>query len=212
MTHSNETEILEQLVIDHSDPHALGELFQKYHDRLERVVFFRMDPRLRAKIDADDILQESCLEATRRIGEFKTASEKMSFFLWLRFIALQNLNKFHRRHFGVKARDAEREISIDRSPANATSVALAAQLLGGLTTPSMAAIRDENRNLVKEGLAEMEEADREILALRHFEQLSNVEVANLLKMNETTTSNRYVRALKKLKSIMARALPDSSSP
>lgn len=204
MTFSNETEILEKLVLDHKDPHALGELFQKYHDRLERVIFFRMDPRLSSKVDAEDVLQESCLEATKRISEFEAASQKMTFFLWLRFIALQNINRLHRHHFGVKARDAEREISIDRTPTNATSVQLAAQLLGGLTSPSVAAIREENKALINQGLTEMEESEREILALRHFEQLSNVEVANLLELNETATSNRYVRALKKLKTIMSR--------
>lgn len=203
MNSSSETEILEQLVADHRDPHALGQLFQKYRSRLERVVFFRMDPRLKSRIDSEDILQESCLEATRRINDFKTASAKMSFFLWLRFLTLQNLNQAHRKHLGTKARDAEREISIDRASGNATSVALAAQLLGELTSPSVAAVRDENKELISRGLAEMEESEREILALRHFEQLSNVEVAKLLQMNETATSNRYVRALRKLKSIMA---------
>ena len=93
------------------DDGALGSLMQLYYPRLERVIRFRMDPRLHGRLDPDDVLQESFLEATRRFGYY-LQNRKTSFFLWLRYLCLQKLNELHRHHFGVKARDRNREVSI----------------------------------------------------------------------------------------------------
>ena len=205
MNRSEETEHLERRLISERDPQAVGQLISKYQVRLERVIAFRMDPRLRSRVDAADVLQEAFVEATQRLDDFQACADRMSFFLWLRFIALQKLNQLHRHHLGVQARDAGREVAPVRAGNDrATSVVLAAQLLGDLTSPSHAAMRDESRRKLEQALGEMEEIDREVLALRHFEHLSNRETANLLKLNESAASNRYFRAVRRLKSVLDR--------
>lgn len=200
-----DTSILQQQVQDGNTDEAVGQLMQKYQDRLQRIVAFRMDRRLKARVDASDIVQETFFEAIRRLDDYKACAEKMSFFLWLRFLVLQKLCQSHRHHLGVAARDANRDVSIHgRGLPQATSMVLAAQLLGNRTSPSMAAVRNERKQKLEQALGDMDEVDREVLALRHFEQLSNNETAGLLDLGETAASNRYVRALKRLKSMMQR--------
>ncbi len=205
MNQSDETEILEQKIIEQNDPHAIGAMILRYQDRLERVVAFRMDNRLRARVDAADVLQDAFIEANRRIVDYKLVANRMSFFLWLRFITLQKLQQLHRHHLGVKARDAGRELAIfEPGHGQATSLVLAAQLLGRMTSPSHAAMREENRRMLEQALSEMEEIDREALALRHFEHLNNAETAQLLGLSESAASNRYIRAVRRLKSVLDR--------
>ena len=185
------------------DQQALGSLFQRFQDRLAKIVKFRMDTRIRGRLDPADVLQEAFIEATQRFEDY-SESQDMPFFLWLRFITIQKLLQLHRRHLGTKGRDAGRDISIFASPnPQATSVVIAAHLLGRQTSPSMAAARAEMQMQVERGLNAMDPIDREVLALRHFEQLANVEVAELLDLSTTAASNRYIRAVKRLKQVMA---------
>ena len=126
-------------------------------------------------------------------------------FVWLRLIVGQTMVDVHRRHLGSKLRDANQEVSIQQfaSPM-ASSASMSMHLLGGMTSPSQAAIRDEVATMIDSVIAEMEPIDREILVLRHFEELSNKEVAELLNIQRSTASNRYVRALQRLKSTLSR--------
>ena len=205
MSQFEETAILQQQVLEGNADEAVGALMQKYQDRLERVIGFRMDRRLKARIDAGDIVQETFFEAIRRLDDFRASADKMTFFLWLRFLALQKLCQMHRHHLGVAARDANRDVPMHRRGLpQATSMVLAAQLLGNVTSPSFAAQREERKLQLEGALSEIDEIDREVLALRHFEQLSNSETARLLELSETAASNRYIRALKRLKSVMQR--------
>lgn len=184
------------------DENALGRLLERYRDRLLRIVQFRMDPRLNGRIDADDVVQEAFLEATQRIAGY-VDNPSMPFFLWLRFITVQKLAGLHRHHFDVQARDREREVSLTpgRSPGG-TSADLAARLLGSQTSPSLVAARAETLTTLENALNSMDETDREVLSLRHFEQLSNLEVAEVLELSPTAASNRYVRAVRRLREIM----------
>src|SRR5262249_48341993 len=128
----------------------------------------------------------------------------MPFFLWLRFLTGQKMQELHRRHLGAQMRDAGREISLYRDALPATSsAALAAQLLGHDTGPSEAAIRAERKIRLQEALNSMDPLDREVLSLRHFEQLNNAETAQALGLQESAASKRYIRALKKLKEILS---------
>ena len=157
-----------------------------------------MDPRLRSRLDPDDILQDAFIEATQRFDDF-VQNQDMPFFLWLRFISVQKLTQMHRRHLGAQVRSANREISIFVKPQpQATSAMLAAHLLGKHTSPSIAAMRAEQTIRVERALNAMSEMDREVLALRRFERLKNDEVAELLGISKTAASNRYVRALERL--------------
>lgn len=187
------------------EPEALGELLQSCREQLLRIVKFRMDPRLRSRLDADDVVQDSFIEATQRFDDFVN-NQEMPFFLWLRFITVQKLMQMHRRHLGAQARDAGREISIFAKPQpQATSAMLAAHLLGKHTSPSVAAMRAEQTSKVERALNAMNEVDREILALRRFERLKNDEVAALLNLSKTAASNRYIRALERLQKEMKEA-------
>jgi len=185
------------------DRAAWGAMLAPHHDRLRRMVALRLDRRLQGRIDPSDVIQEAYVEAVRRLPEYVREQSPMPLFLWLRFLTAQTLQAMHRRHLGAQARDAGREISISggRLPP-ATSAALAAQLLGRDTRASEAAIRAERKLRLESALNSMDQIDREVLALRHFEQLSNAECARLLGLSESAATKRYIRALRRLKEIL----------
>ena len=181
---------------------AMAELFTRNRERLRHMVNVRMDRRLQGRVDASDVLQEAYLDFARRLPEY-AKNPNMPFFLWLRFLTAQRLIDLHRQHLGAGMRDAGQEVSLYRGALpQASSVSLAAQLLGRLTTASQAAIRAETQIRVQEALNTMDPIDREVLALRHFEMLSNEEAAQVLGIKKSAASNRYIRALKRLKSIL----------
>jgi RNA polymerase sigma-70 factor, ECF subfamily len=184
------------------DQHALGELWDRYRERLKRMVRLRLDRRLQGRLDPSDVLQEAFLDFARRAGEF-AANPEVSFFLWLRTLTGQRLQMLHRQHLGAKMRDAAREISLHRGPMpQATSVSLAAQLLGHFTSASAKVARAEMQILLQEALNGLDPIDREILALRHFEELSNAETAAVLGIDPSAASSRHVRALKRLRQVL----------
>jgi RNA polymerase sigma-70 factor (ECF subfamily) len=168
------------------------------------MVHFRLDPRLRGRVDADDILQEAYLNAAQRLEHFLRETS-MSIYVWIRQIVYQTLIDVHRRHVGAKVRDAGREVSLQRAgfPA-ATSTSLALQLAGNLTSPSQAAMRAEMIEQLESALQTMNPTDREVLALRHFEELANHEVAEVLGIQPKAASIRYIRALDRLKTILSK--------
>jgi RNA polymerase sigma-70 factor (ECF subfamily) len=185
------------------DRQALAELFSTHRQRLWRTVHFRLDPRLRSRVDPDDVLQEAYLWAADHVEYFKGDSVT-SFYVWLRLIVMQTITVVYRRHLGVQMRDAEREIPIDGGCwPQPTSSSLAVQLSGRLTSPSEAAIREETAEQLRQVLEQMDPIDREVLALRHFEQMTNGEVAETLKIQEKAASIRYVRAVRRLKDILS---------
>jgi RNA polymerase sigma-70 factor (ECF subfamily) len=185
------------------DAHALTELFVRYRHRLRQMVRLRMDRRLQGRIDPSDVLQEAQIEVLRRAAEY-AADPRLPPFLWLRLLTGQRLTALHRRHLGAQRRNAGQEIALHRGPIpQATSVSLAEMLLGRLTSPTQAAQRAEVRLLLQEALNGMDPLDREVLTLRHFEELTNAEVAQVLGLTKTAASNRYIRALERLREILA---------
>ena len=202
MGESSESDDLLRRAAD-GDGDAVAALFARHRDRLEQMVLLRLDRRLQSRIDPADVLQETYLEAARRIAEFARAPS-VSVYVWLRFLTGQKLVDLTRRHLGSKMRDAGQEISLHRGALpQASSLSLAAQLLGRLTSPSRAAIRAETRLRVQEALNSLDPIDREVLALRHFELMTNGEVAQVLGLSKAAASNRYVRALQRLKQVLA---------
>jgi RNA polymerase sigma-70 factor (ECF subfamily) len=198
---SETTRLIEQAV--QGDQQALGNLLARHRERLRRMIALRLDRRLQGRVAPSDIIQEVCLDAARRLAEYHR-KPTMPFFLWLRFLAGQRLLDEHRKHLGVAARDAGREISLYRGALPETSsAALAAHLLGRLTTPSQAAIRAERKIRLEEALYRLDPIDREILALRHFEELSNGETAAVLGLDKSAASKRYARALIRIKDVLA---------
>jgi RNA polymerase sigma-70 factor (ECF subfamily) len=147
-------------------------------------------------------LQEAYLDLARRAAEY-FAESTMPFFLWLRLLTGQRLLAIHRQHFGAKMRNVGQEVALrNGAMPQATSASLAAQLLGRLTSPSLAAMRAEMQLRLQEALNSMDPIDREVLVLRHFEELTNIETAEVLGLQKTAASNRYVRALKRLRGIL----------
>ncbi len=186
--------------------HELAELFARHRDRLRKMVQVRLDRRLQGRVDASDVLQEAQLDVLRRAQEY-AAKPTMTPYLWLRYLTAQRLMILHRHHLGAQMRAAGQEISLYRGalPA-ATSVSLAALLLGRITSPTQAAQRAEMKIRLQEALNSMDPIDREILTLRHFEELGNSETAEVLGIGKTAACNRYLRALKKLREILS-AIP-----
>ena len=192
------------------DTQALAELFTQERERLWRGIHFRMAEALRGRLEPDDVLQEAFLAASQRLNHY-AESPATSPFIWLRMIVNQTLVDLHRQHLGAQRRDAAREVSLDGTPfAQATSASVAIQLVGLFTSPSGAAQRADVLSLVQSAIEQMDPIDREVLALRHFEELSNSEVAETLGIEQKAASIRYVRALRRLKEILAQ-VPGISS-
>ncbi len=199
-----ESEEIEDLLgrAGRGDRAALDELFARHRERLLRMVQMRLDRRVQGRIDASDVIQETHVEAFERLPEY-LRDPRIPFFLWLRFLAGQKVIQLHRHHLGAQRRDPRHEVHVHGGPLpEATSVALAQQLLGTYTGPSEAAARAELRLRLEEALNAMDPVDREILALRHFEQLTNVEAAKELGVDAAAASKRYVRALRRLRGVL----------
>jgi RNA polymerase sigma-70 factor (ECF subfamily) len=178
---------------------ALGALFALYRSRLRRMVQLRLDHRLQGRVDPSDVLQEAYIDLAERLPRY-ASKPTMPLFLWLRLVTAERLLRTHRHHLGAAMRDAGREISLYHgSLPQASSASLAAQLVGRHTTASRAAARAEMQLRLQETLNQMEPIDREIIALRHFEELSNDETAEVLGLTRGAASKRYVRAMLRLK-------------
>ena len=183
---------------------ALSELLERHRDRLRRMVDLRLDWRLRGRLDPSDVVQEAYLDVARRLDDY-LRDPKLPPFLWLRLIVGERLTNLHRHHLGFKMRDAGREVSLYREALpEASSAALASMLLGRHTSPTQAALRAERMLRVQEALNRLDPIDREVLALRHFEQLNRAETAQVLGISEEAGAKRYIRALKRLKDILAK--------
>jgi RNA polymerase sigma-70 factor (ECF subfamily) len=179
---------------------VLGLLLEHYRERLWRMLYLRMDARLTSRLSPEDVLQEAFLEAARRLAEY-LAQADVPFYVWLRFLTLQRLAQLQRYHLGAARRDVGREQSL-QALASPSADSLAGQLVGHLTSPSQAAIRGELHEQLRNALESMDPLDREVLALRHFEDMSNAEVAQALGLQKDAASKRYVRALVRLREIL----------
>jgi RNA polymerase sigma-70 factor (ECF subfamily) len=198
---TDEHELVERL--RRGDAQALATAFADHQERLRRLASYRLAPGLNGRVDAEDVLQESYLAAMARLKHFQESSSE-SVFVWLRLVVLQTITDIHRKHLGAQMRDAYREVGLPGTRwSPGSSASLAAQLAASLTSPSQAAIRDETSRQLEAAIETMSELDREILELRHFEELSNQEAAEVLGIEEKAASIRYVRAIKRLKDILA---------
>jgi RNA polymerase sigma-70 factor (ECF subfamily) len=193
------------------DEQAAGAVVCTYDDRLRRVIRVRLDRRITRRVDVDDVLQETHMEAVQRLPEF-IEQRQVPLLIWLRFLAVQRCITLARRHLVASARDARREQRIGAHDAyDSASVALEHALSANITTPSGAAARNEMQDDVREAVQALEPFDREILCLRHFEELDNGEAASALGIESGTASKRYVRALVRLREVLAAAKLDAPS-
>jgi RNA polymerase sigma-70 factor (ECF subfamily) len=205
MAHPEEDELLARA--RSGDAAALSELFQAHEPRLVRMVELRMDSALRRRLDPADVVQDALLEAANRFDEWRQ-QDALPFHVWLRLVTGQSLLQAQRRHLGAHMRDALREVELrSRGPTVSASNAADA-FAASVTSPSQAAHREEVRLRVLAALEQLDELDREILALRHFEGLSNEEAAAELAIEPAAASKRFVRALLRLKPALQSLAPE----
>jgi RNA polymerase sigma-70 factor (ECF subfamily) len=184
------------------DAESWRALLDRHHDRLRRMVVLRLDPRLQGRVDPSDVLQEVYCDAATQLAQYLNNPE-VPFFLWLRSLTATRLAKTHRHHLGTQARDARREVSLFGGPGPmASSAALAARLLAPAPPPSEAVLAEELKARLQEVLDDMEETDREVLTLRHFEQITTAETAQVLGISEAAAGKRYLRALRRLRELL----------
>ena len=187
------------------DLDAWGALLAQNAERLRRVASFRLNPQLRGRIEAADVLQETFVAATERRAEFFQEPGR-SLFLWLRWMLGNTLLDLHRHHLDAQMRDPRREQAFGGDYGDATHAtrdALVAQLTCGVTGPATAARRAELHARLTDALNRMDPTDREVLALRHYEQLTSAETAQVLGMQERAAAKRYGRALERLRELLA---------
>ncbi len=182
-------------------------MFEIHRARLLRMIEVRLQPELRARVEANDVLQEAFIEAYRQLRT-GVSSPKGSSFIWLRLIVNQQLVAVYRRYCQTQKRNVAREFSISEKRVQPDASATSLFLVGDYTSPSAAAQRIELAEKVKACLEELPDQDREVLILRHFEQLSNRETAEDLNVTPNAASVMYMRALKKFKVILKRAKID----
>jgi RNA polymerase sigma-70 factor, ECF subfamily len=198
---SDETkELLERA--GRSEPEAVDRLLIRHRGALRRMVELRMDPALARRVDASDVVQEVLLKASRRLADY-LRDPAMPFHLWLRHMARDHLIDEHRRHRVAERRSLDREQPLAAAAfADRSSIDLAAALRDQELTPAAAAIRQELQRRFRGALDELSEDDREILLMRHFEQLSNQEVAQALGLSEPAAGMRHLRALRRLRALL----------
>jgi RNA polymerase sigma-70 factor, ECF subfamily len=184
------------------DPKAVEDLFARYREPLRKVVDLRLDPVLARRVDASDIVQDVLIEANQRLNDY-LRSPNMPFHLWLRHLAQDRIIDTHRRHRLAQRRSVDREQPI-QAPAWAeeSSMMLVSQLVDGERTPASEAIQQELQRRMNDALQLLGEDDRDIILMRHHEQLSNQEVAASLGLTEAAASMRYLRAIRKLRAVL----------
>lgn len=179
-----------------------GQAFTRHRQRLWQIIHFRLSDQIRGRVDADDVLQDVFLDAEKRLTHF-TDGDFPSLFLWLRLVASQTLSRVHRRHLATESRSMFREFSGgDGRLWGDTSLCLSQRFIAHLTSPSQAVEKVELIGEVKSALEGMNDVDREVVALRHFEELTNSEVATELNITPKAASIRYIRALERLRGVL----------
>jgi RNA polymerase sigma-70 factor, ECF subfamily len=184
------------------DGSAVNRLLDRHRDALRRMVRMRLDRKIQGRIDVSDIVQDVLVEANRRLPQY-LEDPAMSFHLWVRQIAKDRIIDAHRRHRVSAKRSVDREQSLAVPAAlDHSAVELAAQLRDPELTPAAAATQQEMTQLVEQALARLSEQDGEIIIMRHYEQLSNMEVAEVLGLTEPAASMRYLRAVRRLRQLL----------
>jgi RNA polymerase sigma-70 factor, ECF subfamily len=196
-----ETQVLLKRVAE-EDAGAAERLWDRYREPLRRMIDLRLDHALGRRVDASDVVQDVLIKANQRLGEY-LRDPKLPFHLWLRQIARDQMIDEHRRHRVAARRSLDRERPL--APAaflDRSSLDLAAQLRDPGLTPAAAALRGELERRFHAALERLDDDDREIILLRHFEQLSNGEAARALGLSEAAAGMRHLRALRRLRAVL----------
>ncbi|MGP0067369.1 MAG: sigma-70 family RNA polymerase sigma factor [Isosphaeraceae bacterium] len=182
------------------DDRARQQLLIRHHDRLIRMVAVRLDRRLAARVDPADIVQEALLEASQNLDDY-LRDRPLPYHAWLRQYVWQRLSKLHRHHLGTQRRSVRREEAGDWNLPEESTAILVDRLLARDSSPSRQVLREEQRLRVQEALEKLPPRDREVLVLRHLEQLSTGEVAEVLGIGVEAVKKRHLRALERLRAL-----------
>ncbi len=181
---------------------AVNYLMDRHRNALKRMIQMRLDRKIQQRVDVSDIVQDVLIEANRRLKSYLEEGT-MPFHLWLRHIARDRIIDAHRRHRASAKRSVDREYSLAvPSGQDHSSIHLAAQLGDHELTPAAAALRKELAVHVENALTKLDESDCEVIVMRHYEQLTNQEVASALGLTEPAASMRYLRAIRRLRVIL----------
>lgn len=185
--------------VDRGDERATDQLLSRHRERLKRMVAVRIDPRLAARVDPSDVVQETLAGAARELPEY-LRRRPLPFYPWLRRLALDYLAELYRRHVRARRRSVEREEPAalpDRS-----ALELAERLFARQSSPSAGIHRRERRERVHAALTALAERDREVLVLRHLEHLAPADIAEVLGVSEAVVYTRHLRALRRLRDLL----------
>lgn len=182
-------------------PESLEALLNLHSCRIRRMITLRIDRRILGRIGVDDVLQEIHVHVFQHLADY-ARTPTAPFYIWLRGVAVNVMLELHRRHLGTQMRDAHLEVPLATYPLEASSQAIAMKLSDSGTSPSNAAMRTELRSRLEMLIDSLPPMEKEVLALRHFEQLSPFETAQVLEISEKAAGMRYIRALKKLRTLV----------
>jgi RNA polymerase sigma-70 factor (ECF subfamily) len=180
---------------DHS---AFEELFDRHRVRLQKAIAMRMDRRVAARVDASDVLQETYLEAFKRLPKY-LHQEGMPFYLWLHWMAREKVLGLHRRHLGADKRAIRREVPLMPVDSSAQFVS---GMIGRGPSPSQEVAKAELAERLRKAFGQLDDDERDLILWRHFEQLSARDTAQLLQISETAAAKRYIRAVERLRTIL----------
>jgi RNA polymerase sigma-70 factor, ECF subfamily len=194
-----------QELLDHArggDAQAVEQLLARHREPVRRMIDLRLDPAIVQRLDASDVVQEVLLEASKRLKDY-LKNPAMPFHLWIRHIAKDHIIDAHRRHHQAQKRGVNREQPLHRPGwVDQSSMELAGQLMDHERTPASAAIQEELQRRLHAAVAQLDDDDREVILMRHFEQLANQEVAAALGLTEAAASMRYLRAMRRLRDLL----------
>jgi RNA polymerase sigma-70 factor (ECF subfamily) len=193
------------------DAAARNRLLDRHREALRRMVALRMDQLLKRRLDASDIVQDVLVEANRRLSDY-LASSGMPFQLWLRHLARDRLIDAQRRHHAARRNVARDQPLEQPSRGDRSAFDLAALVRDHELTPAAAATHHELEMRFQAAIETLDDADREVVLMRHFEQLSNRDVAQALDISESAAGMRYLRAMRRLRALLQEPPSPASSP
>ena len=188
---------------------AVNELLDRHREALRNMVQARLDQKLARRVDASDVVQDVLLEASQRLADY-IRDPKLPFGLWLRQMAHDRIIDLHRRHRVARRRSLDRELPLHGARGDKSSLELMAQLRDPELTPAAATLRKELHERFVEAIDRLEDEDREILVMRHFEQLTNSQAADLLGLSQPAAGMRHLRALRRLREVLGETAQDAS--
>ena len=181
---------------------AAGNLLDRHRDALRRMVDLRLDRAIRRRVDASDIVQEAMVEANRRLNRY-LEDPSMPFRLWIRQIAMDRIIDAHRRHRGSAKRSVDKERPMQAGPTlDRSTLELAGQLCDPELTPAARATMEELQRRFEDAIEQLNDQDKEVVLMRHFENLTNQETADALGLTQPAAGMRYMRAMRKLRQLL----------